>query len=175
MTVCRRQQLINHSGGINVLVSHHSSPDRAVLPKLLPMAAGAIAAHHPVPKGLLKTAVSDGSITIFVTGSLLNRSAIEPLRAELDFAMSVCRGIVTVDLADCTELGAEATHVLQARHNAARAPEFRCQVRIVVGRSSIVRDLAAEGVPLDHNARPHHACSVPSLTTYGTRMESARS
>jgi hypothetical protein len=139
------------------------------------MTADAIAAHHPVPTGLLKTAVSDGSITIFVTGRLLNRSAIERLCAELDFATSVCRGVVTVDLADCTELGAEATYVLRARHNAARAPEFRCQVRIVGGRSSIVRDLAAGGVPLEHDARPHHARSVPSLTTYGTRMESARS
>ncbi|QRP48609.1 hypothetical protein [Amycolatopsis sp. FDAARGOS 1241] len=155
-------------------MSHDSRPNGPIPPKPSTMATDEIAAHPPVPKGYLRTAVSDGSITIFVTGRLLEPSAVERLCAELDFATSVCRGMVTIDLTDCTELGTEAAQVLHRQHSAARASQSRYRFRVIVDCASMIRALAAGGVQLEHDARRHrtrtapprrHAASLVSLRT----------
>jgi hypothetical protein len=101
-----------------------------------------------LPEEPFKIAVSDGSIAILVTGHLTTPFAVERLCAELDFATAVCRGIVTVDLTGCTELGREAVLALRKHHDAARTAQYRCRFRIVACPSSMI---AAWGVPHDRS------------------------
>lgn len=147
---------------------------RMVMPRLSTEHADAVTTH--APKELIRISVSDGLITIFITGCLLEQSAVERLRAELDFVTAVCRGIVTLDLTDCDELGPEAAQVLLEQQDAACAPQSRCDFRVVAHRPSTIRAASAAGIPLEHDMtrtepvpRPRHvaggATRLPVQTT----------
>jgi hypothetical protein len=145
---------------------HHLG--RMVMPRPSAEHADAVTTH--APKEPIRTSVSDGLITIFVVGCLLERSAVERLRAELDFATAVCRGTVTLDLTDCGELSPEAAQVLLERHDAACAPQSPCDFRVVAHRPSTIRAVSAAGIPLEHDMTrtepvPSSACSRRSDTS----------
>ncbi|WP_326835200.1 hypothetical protein VSH64_09790 [Amycolatopsis rhabdoformis] len=104
--------------------------------------------------------VADGSITLFVTGGLIERSAVEELGAELDVATALCSGTVTVDLTGCTGLGTAATQLLRGKLDTARTAGSRYRLRLNAGRSSVVRALAAGGILTKREAR-RRARDVP--------------
>lgn len=142
-----------------MFASQHSVPEGTVVEKPSLMTGSAIAVHHP--KELLRTVVSDGSITLFVSGGVIERSAVEVLCAELDVVTALCRGIVTVDLTDCTGLGTAATQLLREHLDTARTPESRYRFRLNAGRSSVVRALAAAGILTKREARRRRVRGVP--------------
>jgi hypothetical protein len=131
------------------------------------MTGSAIAVHHP--KELLRTVVSDGSITLVVSGGLIERSAVDSLCAELDVATALCRGIVTVDLTDCTGLGMAAMQLLRGHLDKARVPELRYRFRLNAGRSSVVRALAAAGILTKREARRRRVRGVPRRRDTGSQ------
>ncbi len=140
---------------------------------------GAVPApRDPGPSGRsCRTAVgvSDGLVVVTVTGCVDRGGAVR-LRTELLDLVSVCVGVLVVDLVACTYLGAEGAQVLRYVRRQSQQDQNRCRVRIEAEDPDIRAALDATPVrPVRRaGARPRPVTAPPLAQGSGTRSALAR-